>query len=163
MALCVGCEEQALLRAMYEAGLEAVFVKVAALGLVPKKHLGKTLRQMEPVLHRLHRCAIRYLLRERQGRALPLPLQADGCCAENLTLLSCSIPPCLSLTRAQSSLARCRSALILSACSTHTRRLLPASSEPMPLTFSTLYTLHPCSPLPHPTLIRPSGGCGVRV
>jgi hypothetical protein len=42
---------------MYEAGLEAVFVKVAALGLVPKKHLGKTLRQMEPVLHRLHRCA----------------------------------------------------------------------------------------------------------
>jgi hypothetical protein len=47
---------QALLRAMYEAGVEAVFVKVAALGLLPDKHLGKNLQQMEPVLHRLHRC-----------------------------------------------------------------------------------------------------------
>lgn len=44
-----------LLRRMIDAGLEAILVKVAAIGLEPEKHLGKSLAQMEPHLHRLAR------------------------------------------------------------------------------------------------------------
>jgi hypothetical protein len=40
-------------RGMIECGLHAVLVKVAALGLDPHKHLGRTIAQLEPHLHRL--------------------------------------------------------------------------------------------------------------
>jgi diphthine-ammonia ligase len=39
---------------MIDAGLHAVLIKVAAMGL-DTKHLGKTLAQMEPHLHAMHR------------------------------------------------------------------------------------------------------------
>lgn len=38
---------------MISSGIEAVLVKVAALGLDPHKHLGRTLAAMEPILHAL--------------------------------------------------------------------------------------------------------------
>jgi diphthine-ammonia ligase len=38
---------------MIESGIEAVLVKVAALGLDPHRHLGRTLAAMEPALHSL--------------------------------------------------------------------------------------------------------------
>jgi hypothetical protein len=40
---------------MVEAGLEAILVKVAALGLVPHKHLGKTIAQVEPLMQKLNK------------------------------------------------------------------------------------------------------------
>ena len=44
-----------LLQGMIDAGILAVLVKVAALGLEPARHLGQTLQQMQPLLHRLNR------------------------------------------------------------------------------------------------------------
>mmetsp|Transcript_8200 Transcript_8200/g.24440 ORF Transcript_8200/g.24440 Transcript_8200/m.24440 type:complete len:850 (-) Transcript_8200:2291-4840(-) len=44
-----------LLRRMIDGGVEAILVKIAAIGLDPGKHLGRTLAQMEPLLHRLAR------------------------------------------------------------------------------------------------------------
>ena len=41
-----------LLSEMVEAGLEAVLIKVAGIGLTTK-HLGKTLREMQPTLLKL--------------------------------------------------------------------------------------------------------------
>ena len=38
---------------MIEAPIHAILVKVAALGLEPDRHLGRTLAQMEPLLRRL--------------------------------------------------------------------------------------------------------------
>jgi diphthine-ammonia ligase len=38
---------------MIESGLHAVLVKVAALGLDPYKHLGRSLAQLQPLLLRL--------------------------------------------------------------------------------------------------------------
>ncbi|KAG9075569.1 hypothetical protein FS749_012756 [Ceratobasidium sp. UAMH 11750] len=38
---------------MIEAGVEAILIKVAGIGL-QERHLGKTLAQMEPTLHKLH-------------------------------------------------------------------------------------------------------------
>ena len=36
---------------MIDSGIEAILVKVAALGLVPEKHLGKTIEEMRSHLH----------------------------------------------------------------------------------------------------------------
>lgn len=38
---------------MIECGIHAILVKVAALGLDPHKHLGRTIAQLEPLFHRL--------------------------------------------------------------------------------------------------------------
>ena len=43
-----------LLQGMIDSGIKAILVKVAALGLDPEKHLGKTLQQMQPILLRLN-------------------------------------------------------------------------------------------------------------
>lgn len=40
---------------MVEASMEAILVKVAALGLDPYKHLGKTIAQLEPLLLKLNK------------------------------------------------------------------------------------------------------------
>lgn len=37
---------------MIEAGMEAIIIKVAGIGLTPK-HLGKTLAEMQPTLNKL--------------------------------------------------------------------------------------------------------------
>ncbi|KAK3239918.1 hypothetical protein CYMTET_50185 [Cymbomonas tetramitiformis] len=47
--------QRALLRTMIHSEVEAVLVKVAALGLEPRRHLGKTLGEMEGTLHKLNR------------------------------------------------------------------------------------------------------------
>ena len=47
--------QAALLQGMIASGIEAVLIKVAALGLVPERHLGKTLQHMEPHLHKICR------------------------------------------------------------------------------------------------------------
>ena len=41
-----GREQSALLKEMIDAGIEAILIKVAVLGLEPSKHLGKTIAQM---------------------------------------------------------------------------------------------------------------------
>ncbi|XP_060790586.1 diphthine--ammonia ligase isoform X3 [Neoarius graeffei] len=46
-------EQAALLSEMISSGLEAFLIKVAAYGLNPGTHLGKTLVEMEPYLHQL--------------------------------------------------------------------------------------------------------------
>ena len=45
--------QAALLRGMIASGIEAVLIKVAALGLAPERHLGRTLQHMEPHLHKI--------------------------------------------------------------------------------------------------------------
>ena len=45
-----------LLQDMIQAGIHAILVKVAAMGLDPHKHLGCTLAQIQPIMHRLNRC-----------------------------------------------------------------------------------------------------------
>ena len=45
-----------LLQDMIQAGIHAILVKVAAMGLSPHKHLGRTLAEILPVMHRLNRC-----------------------------------------------------------------------------------------------------------
>ena len=47
--------QASLLREMGACGLEAVLVKVAALGLRPEAHLGRSLRELTPLLRRLER------------------------------------------------------------------------------------------------------------
>ena len=49
--------QAALLRGMISSGIEAILIKVAALGLMPERHLGKTLQEMEPHLHKICRSA----------------------------------------------------------------------------------------------------------
>ena len=48
-----------LLRGMIEASIEAILVKVAVMGLSPRQHLGRSLADIEPVMHRLSRQASR--------------------------------------------------------------------------------------------------------
>ena len=48
--------QKELLRAMITGGIHAVLIKVAAMGLVPQRHLGASLADMEAHLHGLHRC-----------------------------------------------------------------------------------------------------------
>ncbi|KAM7327569.1 diphthine--ammonia ligase isoform X1 [Alexandromys fortis] len=45
--------QEDLLREMIASNIEAIIIKVAALGLDPDKHLGKTLNEMEPYLFEL--------------------------------------------------------------------------------------------------------------
>lgn len=40
---------------MIDAGISAILIKVAALGLEPTHHLGKSLETMQPILHKLNR------------------------------------------------------------------------------------------------------------
>ena len=47
--------QKALFQSMIDSGINAILVKVAALGLEPQKHLGKTLQQMQPILYKLAR------------------------------------------------------------------------------------------------------------
>ena len=44
---------------MIDAGLEAILIKVASLGLLPK-HLGRTLSEMKPVLENLVRVHLQW-------------------------------------------------------------------------------------------------------
>uniref|UniRef100_A0A7S3VQ90 Diphthine--ammonia ligase n=1 Tax=Dunaliella tertiolecta TaxID=3047 RepID=A0A7S3VQ90_DUNTE len=46
--------QRSLLRGMIDSQLHAIFVKVAALGLEPHKHLGKSIAQLHHTLHRLN-------------------------------------------------------------------------------------------------------------
>ena len=48
-------DQAELLSEMIEAGMEAVLIKVAGIGLMPK-HLGKTLAEMQPTLIKLVGC-----------------------------------------------------------------------------------------------------------
>ncbi|KAB7493716.1 Diphthine--ammonia ligase, partial [Armadillidium nasatum] len=48
-------DQSELLQEIIDTGIEAVLVKVAAIGLVPKKHLGKSVREMQPYLHNLNK------------------------------------------------------------------------------------------------------------
>jgi len=41
-------------RGMVDSQVHAILVKVAALGLDPHKHLGKSISQLQPYLHRLN-------------------------------------------------------------------------------------------------------------
>ena len=50
--------QEALLRGMIASGIKAVLIKVAALGLVPERHLGRTLQHMEPHLHKICRSGL---------------------------------------------------------------------------------------------------------
>ncbi|KAJ3095985.1 ATP binding domain 4 [Physocladia obscura] len=47
-------DQSALLQSMIDTGVHAVLVKVAALGLDPFKHLGKSIAQMQPILEQLN-------------------------------------------------------------------------------------------------------------
>lgn len=47
--------QASLLTNMVEEGVHAVLCKVAAMGLKPKQHLGKSLAEMQPFLHSLRR------------------------------------------------------------------------------------------------------------
>ena len=38
---------------MIESGIEAILIKVACMGLEPEKHLGKSIREMQPYLSQL--------------------------------------------------------------------------------------------------------------
>ena len=42
-----------LLSEMIDSGLDAMLIKVACIGLVPEKHLGKTIKELKPFLHDL--------------------------------------------------------------------------------------------------------------
>ncbi|KAL5276565.1 DPH6 family protein [Megaselia abdita] len=46
-------DQSELLNEMIESDIDAILIKVAALGLVPEKHLGKTLKEMEPYLTKM--------------------------------------------------------------------------------------------------------------
>ena len=46
---------------MIDAEIHAVLVKVAVMGLQPEKHLGKSLKQMQPILLKLNEWVISHL------------------------------------------------------------------------------------------------------
>ncbi|XP_068232822.1 uncharacterized protein [Palaemon carinicauda] len=46
-------DQSELLHEMVECGIDAIIIKVAALGLEPKKHLGKSIQQMLPYLEKM--------------------------------------------------------------------------------------------------------------
>ena len=50
--------QASLLQGMIASGIEAILIKVASLGLVPGRHLGRTLQEMEPHLHQMCRCPL---------------------------------------------------------------------------------------------------------
>ena len=43
-------DQSELLQEMIECGLQAILIKVAALGLYPSRHLGRTIQEMQPYL-----------------------------------------------------------------------------------------------------------------
>lgn len=43
-------EQEELLDEMIESGVEAILVKVASIGLMPRKHLGRTLEELQQEL-----------------------------------------------------------------------------------------------------------------
>lgn len=43
-------DQEELLDDMVESGIEAIIVKVASIGLTPRKHLGKTIATLQPEL-----------------------------------------------------------------------------------------------------------------
>ena len=47
--------QEPLLQEMIDAGIHAILVKVAVMGLTPTQHLGKTLQHMQPILLVLNR------------------------------------------------------------------------------------------------------------
>lgn len=49
-------EQEELLDEMIESGIDAILVKVASIGLMPRKHLGKTLEELQQELLALVRC-----------------------------------------------------------------------------------------------------------
>ena len=51
-------DQEELLTEMIEAGMEAILIKVAGIGLT-SKHLGKTLAQMQQTLMKLVRCVVK--------------------------------------------------------------------------------------------------------
>lgn len=69
-----------LLQGMISAGIEAVLVKVAALGLEPGKHLGRSLQQMQPLLHGLNKSISMPLHTSNSSFAS----RWDGTCAADL-------------------------------------------------------------------------------
>jgi diphthine-ammonia ligase len=46
-------DQPELLQEMIDSGISAILIKVACLGLMPEKHLGKTLSEMKPHLIKL--------------------------------------------------------------------------------------------------------------
>ena len=100
-----------LLRGMIEADVQAILVKVAVLGLDPRKHLGRSLAEIEPVMHRLSRqeqhmglcCAWLQssagpALLHRQGEAM---LRTTADCSQQAACqgLHCLTTTCGSLAR----------------------------------------------------------------
>ncbi len=47
-----------LLQDMVDSGMHAILIKVAALGLEPTKHLGKSIAALQPYLCTLARCVV---------------------------------------------------------------------------------------------------------
>ena len=76
--------QAALLRGMTASGIEAVLIKVAALGLVPERHLGKTLQHMEPHLHKI----CRFHLRGPAQHSLPMRLARHTAFISRAAILS---------------------------------------------------------------------------
>lgn len=76
-----------LLQGMIQAGIEAILVKVAVMGLTPRQHLGCTLAEIEPVMHRLSRqvpvltpaCWPSYSAQEGASSAALLIVKRPGC------------------------------------------------------------------------------------
>jgi diphthine-ammonia ligase len=48
-------DQQELLKEMIDCGVDAIILKVAAMGFVPNKHLGKTLKELYPTICNLNR------------------------------------------------------------------------------------------------------------
>ena len=48
-------DQAELLAEMVDCGMESILIKVAAMGLDPKKHLGKTIAELQEELNRLVR------------------------------------------------------------------------------------------------------------
>ena len=101
-------DRKELLDDIIETGVVAVLVKVAGAGLDPHKHLGKTLKEMRPILHRLHdRFGLDYCGEGGEYETLVLDcsafkkklilmetiilLDAEDCSVGNLKILGCSV------------------------------------------------------------------------
>lgn len=74
-------------RGMVESGIHAVVAKVAALGLDPRKHLGRSIAALEPHLHHLNQvCLWQYAVAGMwwccAGRAGMRAYMRRGCCGK---------------------------------------------------------------------------------
>ncbi|RWS07443.1 diphthine--ammonia ligase-like protein [Dinothrombium tinctorium] len=54
LAYLWGRNQQQLLEDMIKDNIDAILIKVAAMGLIPEKHLGKSIKEMHPILLKLH-------------------------------------------------------------------------------------------------------------